>query len=132
MNEQQFSAQIRRALDESSQRLPYKVTHRLAAARENALRAMDAPTGGVVLVTGGAATLQMGEFGGRSIRWRAFALAVLPVLMAVAGLLTVIAWDEADKAQETAEVDAAVLTDDVPIAAYTDRGFGVFLKNNRQ
>jgi len=32
----------------------------------------------------------------------------------------------------TAEVEAAVLTDLVPIAAYVDRGFGVYLKNSQQ
>jgi len=35
-------------------------------------------------------------------------------------------------AAELAEVDSALLTDDVPLVAYADRGFGVYIKNTRR
>jgi hypothetical protein len=54
--------------------------------------------------------------------------AVLPLVALVAGLITISAWQEDQRASELAEVDAALLTDDLPPAAYTDSGFAQFLK----
>jgi Protein of unknown function (DUF3619) len=135
MNEQQFALQIRRALDESSSALPYRVTHRLAAAREAALAKMP-PRPRVVTAT--SAQLAGAGASGPDVDWetpgRAWRITgmVLPFLIVVAGMATIAAWDASETAQELADVDAAMLTDDVPIAAYLDRGFGVFIKNNRQ
>lgn len=131
MNEQQFASQIRRALDESSGKLPYRVTHRLGIARESALARMEP---GVAM----AESARLAAAGGTGVEWespgRAWRITgmVLPFLILIAGLVSIAAYDVTETAQELADVDAAVLTDDVPIAAYTDRGFGVFIKNNRQ
>lgn len=134
MNEQQFSLHVRRALDESAGKLPYKVTHRLGNAREQALARMSATpvalasleSSSGAVPAGASATLSGGGAG-----WRLTGTA-LPLLILVAGLLFMAAWDISEKAEELAEVEAGMLADDVPLDIYADRGFGVFLKNSRQ
>ncbi len=132
MTEQDFAFRIRRSLDESTERLPYRVSHRLGAAREAALARMGAAPAAqaapVAAVRSAAATLA----GGGGSRWRSVALAIAPILLLAAGALSIPFWDDSQKAAETADLDEAVLTDDLPISAYADRGFGVYLRNSRQ
>lgn len=129
MNEQQFSAQIKRALDESSGRLPYRVSHRLTTARETAMTHM--PVDGHGLVMRLAATHSSVTAVESGTGWR-FAGVLVPLCIVVAGLFSMHAWDLSAKAEELADVQTAMLTDDVPIDTYADRGFGVFIKNTRQ
>ncbi|NLD68219.1 MAG: DUF3619 family protein [Limnobacter sp.] len=60
------------------------------------------------------------------------AVAAVPLAALVGGLFYIDEIEAQRHAVETAEVEAAVLTDLVPIAAYVDRGFGVYLKNSQQ
>jgi hypothetical protein len=52
----------------------------------------------------------------------------LPLIALVAGLVCVKQFMDDNQADELAEVDTALLTDDLPPAAYTDPGFLQFLK----
>ena len=64
--------------------------------------------------------------------WWRLGVTLVPVLVVAIGLMVISVWNDTETADEIAEVDTAVLTDEVPLSAYTDRGFGVFLKNSRQ
>lgn len=158
MNETRFTSSIRQALDESAERLPLRVTHRLEQARKAALArapervagaqvvASGAPAGAVFgLAAAGGAPLGAGSAQGvwatsrrdddafdraPYLAWRIAAI-VLPVAALVAGLIAFSELDAQRDADEVAELEAAVLSDDVPIAAYADRGFGVYLKNSK-
>ena len=55
---------------------------------------------------------------------------VLPLFALVAGLLFINSMQNEDRARELAEVDAALLTDDLPPAAFADPGFLQFLKTD--
>lgn len=140
MNEQQFSLHVRRALDESAEKLPFKVTHRLGAARELALsRLSTGSANATALGFAGLAPVATPQTAGRSFSfsvgpntWWRLAGTVLPLLIVVFGLVSMHAWDLSAKAEELAEVDAEMLADEVPIDTYADRGFGVFLKNTQQ
>ena len=57
---------------------------------------------------------------------------VLPLLALVAGLVVIQQVQTDSRANELAEVDAALLTDDLPPAAYADPGFVQFLKSGRE
>lgn len=138
MNEQQFAEQIRLALEESTERLPYRVSYRLQSAREAALarlaepqmvpaQELALPSGGGTLALGGAPAS-----GGGPVRWGRLAMSLFWVLVLVAGLFAISEWSEMDRADEAADIDMAVLTDEVPISAYADRGFGVFIKNTQE
>jgi hypothetical protein len=124
---------IRRILDQATDRLPYRVSERLAVARIRALeRVID--SGPAKARMPGAATIAIAPSGpaspGPSLRWRLAALGVsLAGLVAVFGLVD--SMQEEQSAEEMAEVNSALLTDDLPLDAYADRGFGVYLMNTR-
>jgi len=73
---------------------------------------------------GGAATL-----GDRLSLWNRIA-SVLPLLALVAGLVLIHTAQSDRRASELAEVDAALLTDDLPPAAYADPGLVQFPKSS--
>lgn len=130
MNEQQIAQGIREALDESASRLPYRISHRLEQARLTALahqRTSEVRVDTRQFALAGSASSESG----RTLWWR-LSVTLLPILALAAGLLVISVWNDTETADEIAEIDTAVLTDEVPLAAYTDRGFGVFLKNSRQ
>eukprot|EP01034_Spumella_vulgaris_P038097 gene38097-47014_t len=113
--------------------LPYDITERLRAARVQALakrkvvspvrKAAPAP---VVLRSGSSAILGRGGDGG----WWNALVSAIPLMALVIGLFAInIAQDE-NGLNEVAEVDAALLTDDLPPEAYTDPGFMQFLKTS--
>lgn len=150
MNEQRIALLARQALDGAAEHLPWRVTHRLATAREAALAhlprtqaaSLAAPVrtpvlhpAQPVLVCGpGQGQLRAGGNGsGRPPRlgWR-IAGVVVPLCIVIAGLFGISQWTSSKRADDLAAVDAAVLADEVPIAAYADRGFGVFLRNSSQ
>ncbi|WP_269460294.1 DUF3619 family protein [Polynucleobacter necessarius] len=45
------------------------------------------------------------------------------------GLIGIAQWQDDSRINDIAEVDAALLSDDVPPDAYADNGFMAFLKN---
>ena len=132
MNDQQFAERIRQALEESSERVPYRVSHRLERARRAALERVPAGQAEAVLVPAPAGRIAY-PAEDVPLRRRSRAAAVLSLMILVAGLVALSIWTDLETADETADVDMAVLTDEeVPISGYADRGFGVFLKNTQQ
>jgi hypothetical protein len=61
--------------------------------------------------------------------WRRLA-SVLPLIALIFGLATIHVLQNEFRANEIAQIDAELLTDDLPPAAYTDPGFLIFLKSN--
>lgn len=131
MNEERITAaRIAAALDERMGTLPWRTTERLAQARQAAVahaRARQAATARPGL--GAGPVLAMGGDDAEGHRWQRVLLWLLPVLLVAAGLLGIDQWANEQDADESAEVYSAVLTDEVPLDTYADRGFGVFLKN---
>ena len=120
MNEIKFANKIRQALNESS-RLEPGITARLRAARERAI-AMRKPEREPALAWAGDVIVGFGGFGGFSLR------AILPVVLLVAGLIGIYSWQQDQRVADAEELDAQLLTDDLPIDAYLDRGFEAWLK----
>lgn len=54
----------------------------------------------------------------------------MPLVALVVGLITISVLQDENRANDLAEVDAALLTDDLPPAAFTDPGFAQFLKTD--
>jgi hypothetical protein len=118
-------------LSESSQQLPHDVSERLKAARMLALekrRQAHVRLASAVVATGGSAALQLGD--GLRGKWRLLG-AWLPLLALVAGLVTIDFVQDDFRAQEIADVDVELLTDDLPPDAFTDPGFAQYLRLNR-
>lgn len=108
--------------------LPHDISERLRVARSQALakRKVYRPVvAGSLLLSGGAAVLGSGDEG--LGLWGRIASA-LPLLALAIGLVAINAIQNENSARELAAVDAALLVDDLPPAAYADSGFVQFIK----
>lgn len=123
-NEDRFGQRVAARLSAGSQEMSHDVGERLRVARMQAVarRRLAPEVRAAVIAANGVATL-----GGL---WWTRLGAVVPLIALVAGLVTVSVMQEDNRTSELAEVDSALLTDDLPPAAYTDSGFAQFLKND--
>ena len=124
-----FSLKVTARLTEGIHALPRDTTERLRAARVRAVAnrkpmPMNSPTFVVGSDTEALLT------GGRRSAWWGRLAATLPLLALLMGLIVIDAIQGDDRAKDLAEIDAAILTDDLPPAAYADPGFAHFLKLN--
>jgi hypothetical protein len=126
--EARFGLRIGALLTEQAQRTPHDVAERLRFAREQALaraRAGRSVTAGAVVIVGGGsshtATL------GRQPSWLTRFASVLPLVALVGGLLLIEEWHARAEIEAAADVDTALLSDELPPDAYTDAGFVEFL-----
>ena len=109
--------------------LPYDISERLRAARVQAVskrQVAKIQTAGGVVNSGGSAALTWGSDEG--LGWWGRVGSVLPLIALVAGLLAINSFQNDSRARELAEVDSALLTDELPPAAFADPGFVQFLK----
>jgi hypothetical protein len=121
---------LRHALNENLDALPASTTERLAAARALALsrKKADAPAGqgkasrffdlGFHLSGAG---LGLGRLG-----------VAIPLLALVFGLGGLYQYEQQQRIAELAELDAAVLADELPLTAYLDHGFNAYLESQQR
>jgi len=126
----EFCLRIAARLNSASLELPHDISERLRAARTRAVAARLKPqtrlqTSTAVVQQNGAALLNFGDEGLNI--WSRLA-SLLPLIALVAGLAIIQNFMDDDRANELAEVDSALLIDDLPPAAYADPGFLQFLK----
>jgi hypothetical protein len=128
--EMQLAQQVANRLQLASESLPHDIVERLRFAREQAVgrarhqRQQEAvPT--LVVSTAGHG---LAALGGPPSVWLRLASA-LPLLVLVAGLVLIQQHHEFEQIHVAAEIDAALLADTVPPAAYGDPGFAEFLRN---
>ncbi len=120
MNELQFAARIRHLLNQGTQ-LEARIAERLKAAREAALSRQRAERATVLVWADNVF--------GNGWGWGALsARVVLPVVMLAVAAFGIYRWQESQRLAEVVEIDTQLLTDDLPIDAYLDRGFQNFLK----
>ncbi|HEY2021559.1 DUF3619 family protein [Paraburkholderia sp.] len=132
--ELQFARQLRRALDETTASLTPATVDRLAAARRAALaRKKPETVSAPVFVpafagmpTGLAGRPDAGVAPRRRSPLRRFALA-WPVAALVVSLIGIAYWEDHQRTAELADIDAAMLSDDLPLNAYLDHGFNAYL-----
>lgn len=125
-----FGLRVTARLSDAADELPYDISERLRAARVQALgkrKIATTATATSVAQSGGAATL---TFGGEHLSWWNRVAAAVPLLALVLGLIAISIIQNDNRANEIAEIDVALLSDDLPPSAYTDPGFAQFLKLN--
>lgn len=143
-----FGQSVAASLSERTAELPHDVTERLRFAREQALvRAAQAraartaaatasPTvvqmGAVLATSGGPGNLPgVGGKGGDGGLW-AKLISALPLLALLAGLLLMQQGQLHEQIVAAAEVDTALLSDDLPPAAFSDPGFAEYLTDSQE
>ncbi|BEI35691.1 MULTISPECIES: DUF3619 family protein [unclassified Polynucleobacter] len=123
--EQEFGKRVTRLLSAQSENLSSDIQSRLQDARATALsRAKPEP----VFV----AQLQTTHRSFRTSSWNkpiwSFTGWLVPITVVVLGLIAITEWQEDLRINDIANVDIALLTDDVPPDAFVDNGFMAFLK----
>jgi hypothetical protein len=127
-DELKFTNTLRQALNESARLDGSRgaaIAERLRAARERALaqhRTEREPALAWARLAAADVIGGFGGFGGFSLRL------LLPTVLLVAGLASIYNWQQDQRAADVVELDAQLLTDDLPIDAYLDRGFEAWLK----
>ena len=133
--EARLAARLSAVLAERAEQLPHDIPERLRVAREQVVaragelrrrapQARTAPSIGMVGVTAqGVASL-----GGGPAPWLQRAASFLPLVVLVLGLVWIQRHAELEQVHAAAEVDAMLLADQLPPAAYSDPGFAEFLR----
>ncbi len=122
----QFGRASAALLSQGAQSLPAGIKDRLHAARMKALsvRKAEKVRAQKPVFAGVAGNWNSGSNGvWDTVGW------VAPLIVLVFGLIGIAQWQDESRINDIAEVDAALLTDDVPPDAYADSGFLAFLKN---
>jgi Protein of unknown function (DUF3619) len=130
--QERFALKLTSRLSDSTDALPHDISERLRVARQQAVarRKVSAlATATSVSRSGGSAALTLG---GDDFTWWNKIASALPLVALMVGLVVINSVQNDFRASEVAEVDAAILTDDLPPAAYTDPGFAQFLKSRRE
>jgi hypothetical protein len=128
--EARFGLRMAALLNERAQRTPHDISERLRVARDQALlmaRSQRVAAGASVVAgrSGGAAVL-----GGGS-PWFLRVASALPLVLLLAGLVAIDLWQDRIQVEATADIDIALLSDELPPSAYRDPGFVEFLKTAR-
>ena len=123
MNEQQIAYRIKQLLNRGLDLDAGKLA-RLKAAREAALVRQRVESRVPVLAW---ADNVIGKSGGPSAL---FPRLLLPMAVLILGLIAINQWRDTQVAAEIEEIDAAVLTGDLPLDAYLDKGFDAWLKRS--
>ena len=131
-----FGLRVAARLSAGTEGLPHDIGERLRVAREQAVARRKQPAAVLrqraaiaASRNGNTATLSFGDDGLGF--WGRLTSAALVLVMA-AGLIAINVIQDDDRTMEVAELDAALLTDDLPPEAYADPGFLQYLKTGAQ
>ena len=131
-----FGLRVAARLSAGTEGLPHDIGERLRVAREQAVARRKQPAAvlrqraaAAASRNGNTATLSFGDDGLGF--WGRLTSAALVLVMA-AGLIAINVIQDDDRTMEVADLDAALLTDDLPPEAYADPGFLQYLKTGAQ
>lgn len=119
--EQQLAFLVRQTLDGVCRELPVEIASRLAQGRQFALEHQKTPATGLKLA--GFPHLHIGSLG-KPLR------TALMIMALVTGMAGTWYWNAVQEAENNIDIDTALLSDDLPVDAYTDLGFRAWLEHN--
>jgi len=124
--ELRFAHKMRQALNQSVRELPASTREELAQARKAALRVQKVEPARRLesrwALAGGVLSH------GREAPSGHFGMALVLVLIVTACIFTLYHFERESRILDIAEIDSAVLIDDLPISVYTDQGFNAYLR----
>jgi hypothetical protein len=135
--EARFGVRVAAMLGAQLQQTPSDISERLRVGREQALERarqtrrqvqVAVSTVGGPVVVGRGPTATLADRPGWGVKLASF----FPLAMLVVGFVLIDRLHERAQIHAAAEVDAALLADDLPPAAYTDPGFAEYLNSGRQ
>jgi hypothetical protein len=128
-----FAYKVRHALNDKLDDLPASTTDRLAQARKMALARKKAHVDAPLTVRVAKKELaSAGGFLSQQFGWLGRMGMALPLLLLVGGLIGIYQYEQQERIADLAEIDAAVLSDELPLSAYLDHGFNAYLSQSEQ
>jgi Protein of unknown function (DUF3619) len=132
LTQDRFGLRIAARLSVGNAELQHDISERLRVARQQAVTnrkrtqiVAATRTATAVYSSGGSASMSFDDEG--LSLWNRLA-SFVPLIALVVGLISISVIQNDLRANELAEVDSALLVDDLPPAAYADAGFAQFLK----
>jgi hypothetical protein len=123
-----FAYKVRHALDETLENLPASSLDRLASARNIALsRKKEEPVARRVPVSRQRYAGLIGKYFGEPLSWMVRIGIATPLLLGLVLFVSIYQYEQQQRLDEIAEMDAAVLADELPLSAYLDHGFNAYL-----
>jgi hypothetical protein len=129
--EDRFGRQIAARLSEGTADLPHDISERLRASRMQALahrKVARTQTAAVVASSAGAAAL---TFGNEGLSWWGRIASAVPIVVLAVGMVAINVVQNNSRTVEVAKMDTALLTDNLPPAAYMDPGFLQYLHSSK-
>jgi len=128
--EARLALRLASCLNEAAEAVPHDISERLRFGREQALaRAALVRRQSVVAATSVQSSGKAAVLSGPPTVWWRFA-SLMPLAVLVAGLVVIQQHHDQEQIAVAAEIDAALLADELPPAAYRDPGFSAFLQTN--
>ena len=121
--ELEFAYKVRQVLNAGEDSLAPKTLARLHGARQKALAHQRVEVRSLSLAG-------IGNFATESLP--AYGRMLVAALALTAGVVGTYYWNHFEQAAENEEVDSALLSDDLPPAAYLDKGFQAWLERSSQ
>ncbi len=135
MSEDRFGWQVRQLLNKSTQDISPAAQSRLEKARQLAVsRKRQTSSQWAFNIVPRMAMAGMGGSSGIQNKsdpaaWLSNMIGVLPAIALALGIAIVADNQQTNRAMELAEIDSAVLADDLPLSAYLDQGFSMYVNH---
>lgn len=121
-----FAYRVKHALDQNLDNLPASAADRLASARKIALSRKKPESRGL-RISSLAIAGQVGGYMQERMSWLGRVGVITPLLAGVLVFVGLYEFEQEQRIAELAELDVAVLADDLPVSAYVDKGFNAYL-----
>ena len=126
--EARFARRVLSAVEVDASHIPHDIAERLRFARQRALEVAQEfrrePVGEMVALGRNGSAASLG-----AIPWWLRLASAVPLILLVVGLVGIGHLNNLERIRAAADVDAVLLADDLPVAAYADPGFAEFLKS---
>ncbi len=137
--EARFGLRVAASLSQHTGAAEHDISERLRVAREQALaraRLQRAPEAVEVTASSpaivGISPSGVATLGAHPADWWGRVASVLPILLMLGALILIDDWHARAQINAAADIDTALLSDDLPPAAYTDPGFAEFLRSPQE
>ncbi|TCV89120.1 DUF3619 family protein [Sulfurirhabdus autotrophica] len=126
MNEHDLAKKIARQLNYGTTNLSENITTQLKASRMAALDKYSAHQPAMSLVGASHSLLNQGK------NWLSHHRLLIPVTVLILGLAAITYWQSTQQDNDTGEIDASLLADDLPIHAYVDNRLDTWVKSSSE
>lgn len=125
-----FAYKVRHALNENLDTLPTSTLDKLASARKIAISRKKKESPLLAFVPRALLAGNAGSFFGERLSWLArmgVAVPLIVLALGLTGIYHIYQFEQQRRISDTADIDAEVLADELPLSAYLDHGFNAYL-----